>query len=316
MITGFAQRVLATSTLLAVSLVMGVGQVLAVNFPDVTTTHPNYQAVQYLRDRNIVNGYPDGLYRPDGIVTRAELLKIATNGAGIATNSFANTTPAFRDVANTHALKQYINWAFSTGAVKGYGEGIFRPDAPVTRGEAAKILLKINNLMPDAPTNYYLLDAPQTIDLAPFIYFSIQKNLVTANGNIFGTGLGMKRGEVAEMMYRLLIIKQNNYSPFGASTQAASPTAAAAKTVNIAMQNFAFNPPAITINVGDTVSWKNNDTATHTVTVKDLRVGDAGYFDSGAMAQNQTFSYTFRTKGTFNYNSIFQTEMMGSVIVQ
>ncbi len=316
MILGFARRALASSLIMAISLVMGVGQVFAQNFPDVPNSHPNYQAVQYLRDRNIVNGYPDGLYRPDGVVTRAELLKIAINGAGIATNSFANQTPAFRDVANNHALKQYINWAYATGAVKGYGEGIFRPDAPVTRGEAAKILLKINNLMPDAPTNYYLLDAPQTIDLAPFIYFSIQKNLISANGNIFGTGIGMKRGETAEMMYRLLVIKQNNYSPFGGVAQPTATVSVAPKTVNIAMQNFAFNPPAITVNAGDTVVWKNNDTATHTVTVKDLRVGDANYFDSGAMAQNQTFSFTFRNKGTFNYNSIFQTEMMGSVIVQ
>lgn len=310
------RRFASASIASVVMLMIGVAPALAVNFPDVSNTHPNYQAVQYLRDRNIVNGYPDGLYRPDGIVTRAELIKIAANGAGIATISFANQAPSFRDVANDHALKQYVNWAYATGAVKGYGDGIFRPDAPVTRGEAAKILLKINNFQPDPPTNYYLIDAPQTMDLSPYIYFTVLKNLAIANGNIYGTGLGMKRGEVAEMMYRLLVIKQNNFAPFGNAP--ASPSSAAVvapKTINITMQNFAFNPPAITVNVGDTIVWKNMDTAPHTVTVKDLHVGDAGYFDSGALGQNQSFSYTFTKKGTFNYSCIFHTQMVGSVIV-
>ncbi|MBI4835867.1 MAG: S-layer homology domain-containing protein [Candidatus Abawacabacteria bacterium] len=311
------QRLLSLSVVSALVFVMGFEHVAAANFPDVPTTHQSYQAVQYLRDRNIINGYPDGLFRPDNVVTRAELIKIAANGAGIATVSFANQTPSFRDVANTHALKQYINWAFATGAVKGYGEGIFRPDAAVTRGEAAKILLKINNLQPEPPTNYYLIDAPQTMELAPYIYFSVLKNLALANGNIYGTGIAMKRGEVAEMMYRLLVIKQNNYAPFGANPSTPSPTAAAVvpKTVNVSMQSFRYNPPALSINAGDTVVWKNMDTAPHTVTVKDLRIGDAGYFDSGSMGQNQTFSFTFTKKGTFNYTCIFHPEMVGSITV-
>ena len=177
--------------------------------------------------------------------------------------------------------------------------------------------MKINNLLPDPPTNYYLIDAPQTMDLSPYIYFAVLKNLSIANGNVFGTGLGMKRGEVSEMMYRLLVIKQNNYAPFGAnpSTPTPSATAQAPKTVNLAIQNFAYNPAALTINAGDTVIWKNLDTAPHTVTVKDLRIGQPGFFDSGSLGKDQTFSFTFTQKGTFNYNCIFHPEMVGTITV-
>ncbi len=288
----------------------------AANFPDVPVSNAHYQAIQYLRDRNIVNGFPDGLFRPDNVVTRAEIIKIASNGAGIATNSFAGQASTFPDVANNHPLKQYINWAQTTGIVKGYFDGTFRPEATVTRGEAAKILLKINNIQPDPPINYYFLDAPQTMDLSPFIYFAVLKNLVTANGNIYGTGIGMKRGDVAEMMYRVLIIKQNNYAPFGQPTPTPSPTpTVATKTLNINIQNFAFNPPAISINKGDTLVWKNMDAAPHTVTVQNMMSGQAGFFDSGTLAQGQEFRFTFNQTGTFTYKCSFHN-MVATVTVQ
>lgn len=306
----------------AAVLLLAFGQVVpvhaATNFPDVSVSHPNYQAIQYLKDRTIINGYPDGLFRPDGVVTRAEILKIAANGASIATNSFAGQSSIFPDVAANHPLKQFINWAQTTGAVKGYADGSFRPEAIVTRGEAAKMLLKINNLQPDPPSNYYFLDAPQTLDLAPYIYFSVLKNLVAANGNRYGTGLGMKRADVAEMMYRILIIKQNNYAPFGGNTSNPTPapvvsTTPVAKTVNVSMQGFRYNPPAITIRLGDTVVWKNMDTAPHTVTTQaDAVVA----FDSGTLGQNGTFSHTFNQTGTYNYHCAFHPEMVGTIVVQ
>lgn len=307
---------------LAVVLLLTFAQIASVhaasNFPDVSVSHPNYQAIQYLKDRLIISGYPDGLFRPDGVVTRAEILKIAANGAGIATTSFAAQAATFPDVAASHPLKQFVNWAQTTGAVKGYADGTFRPEAIVTRGEAAKILLKINNLQPDTPSNYYFLDAPQTLDLAPYIYFSVLKNLVTANGNRYGTGFGMKRADVAEMMYRIMIIKQNNYAPFGGNTSNPMPVAtvsvsAAPQTINISMQGFRYNPPAITVHLGDTVVWKNMDTAPHTVTTK----ADAAVaFDSGALGQNATFSHTFNQTGTYNYHCTFHPEMVGTIVVQ
>ncbi len=305
-----------------VVLLLAFGQVVpvhaATNFPDVPVSHPNYQAIQYLKDRTIINGYPDGLFRPEGVVTRAEILKIAANGASIATNSFAGQVASFPDVAANHPLKQFINWAQTTGAVKGYADGSFRPEAIVTRGEAAKMLLKINNLLPDPPSNYYFLDAPQTLDLAPYIYFSVLKNLVTANGNRYGTGLGMKRADVAEMMYRILIIKQNNYAPFGGSTSNPAPTVVvsstpAAQTINISIQGFRYNPPAITINLGDRVVWKNMDTAPHTITTQ---AEAAVAFDSGTLGQNETFSHTFNQTGTYNYHCTFHPEMVGTIVVQ
>ena len=78
-------------------------------------------------------------------------------------------------------------------------------------------------------------------------------------------------------------------------------------TVTIA--NFAFSPATLTINVGSKVTWTNTDSVTHTVT------SNNGVFDSGDLAPNATFSYTFNTAGTFVYHCSIHTYMTGTVIV-
>ncbi len=76
-----------------------------------------------------------------------------------------------------------------------------------------------------------------------------------------------------------------------------------AETHQIAIESFTFTPQELTINVGDTVVWTNNDVSKHTVTARD------GSFDSGSdqadwMAQSATFTHTFDTAGTFPYYCI------------
>jgi plastocyanin len=63
----------------------------------------------------------------------------------------------------------------------------------------------------------------------------------------------------------------------------------------IQMNNGNFSPKVITIPVGATVTWKNAGHDGHSV------MSDTGLFNSGPMKQNQTFSYVFKTPGTFAY---------------
>ena len=55
-----------------------------------------------------------------------------------------------------------------------------------------------------------------------------------------------------------------------------------------------FSPAALTVSVGDTVTWRNVDDSPHTVTA-------SGAFDSGNLNGGQTFSHTFDEAGTFTY---------------
>lgn len=83
-------------------------------------------------------------------------------------------------------------------------------------------------------------------------------------------------------------------------------------TASAVMQNIAFNPSALTVTVGTTVPWTNEDSTNHTVTFIDI-----SGVDSGTLTRGQTFSYTFSTAGTFHYYCrIHGAAMSGTITVQ
>ena len=94
------------------------------------------------------------------------------------------------------------------------------------------------------------------------------------------------------------------------TTVIVNPPPTAPTTHYIDIENFAFSPSSITINVGDTIIWTNNDAASHTVT------SDDGLFNSGGISQSNTWSYTFNSAGTFGYHCAPHPGMTGTVIVQ
>ncbi len=80
-------------------------------------------------------------------------------------------------------------------------------------------------------------------------------------------------------------------------------------TVNINIAGFAFDPPDLTINVGDTVQWTNTDFAPHTSS------SDTAVWNSGTLTNGQTFSFTFNSTGTFPYHCGIHASMMASITV-
>jgi plastocyanin len=80
-------------------------------------------------------------------------------------------------------------------------------------------------------------------------------------------------------------------------------------TNEIWIQGSEFNPSTKTVAVNTTLTWTNKDSYAHTVT------SDSTMFDSGNLAGNGTFSYTFTQKGTFNYHCKIHSMMKGTVIV-
>jgi plastocyanin len=90
-----------------------------------------------------------------------------------------------------------------------------------------------------------------------------------------------------------------------------SSLTANAATANVDIQNFAFSPPTVTINVGDSVIWTQRDTTGHTVT------SDNGAFvGSGTLSLGRKYTNTFNTAGSFDYHCIPHSFMTGTVTVQ
>ena len=87
-------------------------------------------------------------------------------------------------------------------------------------------------------------------------------------------------------------------------------TAAPAKVQQVSISNFAFSPQVITVAVGTTVVWTNQDDDPHTVTANDKS------FHSTAMDTNERFSFTFTRPGEFAYFCSLHPHMTGKVVVK
>jgi plastocyanin len=102
-------------------------------------------------------------------------------------------------------------------------------------------------------------------------------------------------------------------SPSGAasagSAGSGSPAASAGSGTGVDIKGFAFAPTAITAKVGDKITWTNQDSVDHTVTLDDNSV------DSGNLAQGATFSQAFTKAGTFAYHCKIHPQMKGTVTV-
>jgi hypothetical protein len=79
---------------------------------------------------------------------------------------------------------------------------------------------------------------------------------------------------------------------------------------NIEIYDFVFNPPTVTVNVGDTVTWTNLGHTTHSVTSQ-----PTGQFASGVLVPGQTYSVTFLAPGVYSYICVPHPPMAGQVIV-
>lgn len=91
------------------------------------------------------------------------------------------------------------------------------------------------------------------------------------------------------------------------ATRPAAPAAGARKTV--AMKGMNFAPASITIKVGDTIVWNNDDDRDHTV------VAGANAFKSENIRPGGSFSYTFTKAGTFTYTCTYHPRMKGTIVV-
>ena len=101
-------------------------------------------AVSTLSAMGIITGYPDGTFRPNAYITRAEFAAIA---ARFDTDG-DKTLAAFSDIAN-HWAKDEISVAYNNGWVDGYPGGTFGPQRNITRAETVTLVNRVLNRKPE-----------------------------------------------------------------------------------------------------------------------------------------------------------------------
>lgn len=112
--------------------------------PDIVG-HPGEQAIRHLAIRGLINGFPDGLFRPDDALTRAEFSKLLCFCVGVTPTSPAQGS--FFDVPPEHWAYSFIEGGRSLSLrpfflFEGFPDGTFRPSAFITRAEALTLIVR------------------------------------------------------------------------------------------------------------------------------------------------------------------------------
>ncbi|MBN2793971.1 MAG: S-layer homology domain-containing protein [Clostridia bacterium] len=109
-------------------------------FPDVHTDHWAFGYIDAATRAGIFSGYNDGLFRPDQIVTRAELSATVAKYWQYFEVDVDHTPQMIKDVTPTFWAKDYIYMIYNAGLVKNFEDGTFKPNDPTLRSQIVSIL--------------------------------------------------------------------------------------------------------------------------------------------------------------------------------
>ena len=163
-------------------------------FTDVYSSHPNFDAINFIESQGIVEGYSDGTYKPNNTINRAEFTKILVESK--YTDTEINNcvwAEQFPDVSLSQWYAKYICVAKAAGIVDGYPDGTFQPANNIKFTEAAKIIVKTYGLETNLVLGVWyepFVEALQAEKAVPISITSVAKDIT--------------RGEMAEIIYRLL----------------------------------------------------------------------------------------------------------------
>ena len=141
------------------------------SYPDVEASDWYNNAISTLTYAGTLTGMPDGTFKPDNDITRAEFATIAVRFFG----GNYEGEDLFTDIAG-HWANKYINLAATLGLVNGKPDGTFDPDAPITRAEAMAI---VNRTLGRYPSADHLMDGmitwPDNQNTSAWYYADVQE---------------------------------------------------------------------------------------------------------------------------------------------
>lgn len=173
-------------------------------FIDVCPGYWAYTYIQAMVQQGIMSGYPDGYFRPNNSVTRAEFAKILTLAQGWTLTTPAS--PSFTDVPATHWAYAFVETVHAHGAISGYPDGTFHPTSIISRAEMAK-MVKLAHALPDytPSSGNSFTDAPSTYWAFGYIEAVNHAGVMTGiGGGRFGVGSAATRAQTARIIYLML----------------------------------------------------------------------------------------------------------------
>jgi hypothetical protein len=176
------------------------------SFSDVPSSYWGYQAITSLSAKGIVSGYPDGTFKPNNNITRAEFATMLVKATGLSTTS---TSTSFTDITPSDWCYNSVNTAVYAGMVSGMGNGLFAPNAPITREQMVVMVAKaMGNKAPNidgTQLNAFGDESSVSSWAVTGMEKSIKAGIVSGmTANILSPQDNATRSQAAAMIYRLL----------------------------------------------------------------------------------------------------------------
>lgn len=176
-----------------------------IRFADVSGWYA--EDAYYLAVRGIMKGPGDGLFNPDGSITRVELAQILYKLAG--SPAIAGRTSPFSDVKATAWYFDAVKWAYDMGVISGY-DGRFDPDTPVKRQDIAVMLMRyVDNVtknplqMTNQATTF--IDSANIASYAQGAVMTMQRaGIIRGIDGSFNPQANATRAEAAKMVASLM----------------------------------------------------------------------------------------------------------------
>lgn len=181
----------------------------AATFSDVSASETYRTGIEFLTDEGIVNGYPDGTYKPQQTVNRAEILKIIAEAYVKQQNTDSSifdkykSQKCFNDSQVGQWYNKYVCFGKDNGWIVGYENGqVFRPEQTVTFVEALKITYKgLNKDFTEGSVWYQdLVERASSKNFIPF-------DITTFNAQF-------RRNQMADMITRILKEQRGDLSQY------------------------------------------------------------------------------------------------------
>lgn len=165
---------------------------LALAFTDVYSSNQHYDAIKFLQEEGVVEGYSDGTYRSDSNINRAEFLKILIGSRDVGQITGRDCFP---DVGNEW-FAGYICFAKMSGIVDGYPDGYFRPENNINLAEALKIIVETYGVE-------LLHDTSTGLDwYVPYFWAMKDPGYLSSVSEEIGHKIS--RGEMAQLIYNIV----------------------------------------------------------------------------------------------------------------
>jgi len=179
-------------------------------FADVSLNHANYKAIKFLEDAGVISGYPDGTFKPELPVKRVEALKMLMLAFEVDSGGRQVKLP-FNDTDESSWYASTLATALDRSIVRGYEDGSFKPEKVVNKAEYLKMLYVTNSIEPKLPLmEDPYSDVPRNSWYAGYAHLTNRQNLIDVVNDQLNAESGMTRGDVAETIYRLMQIMQND----------------------------------------------------------------------------------------------------------